>query len=173
MKGLLARRPEFALQIEGLERLQQSALHCEEGGRRAGRRTGLDVDALDVGAGGLSGDAQRLGDLTTGRTAGDQCKHLELPRSESGRSGSSFAMALPCGGQHRVDRASRRPARTSPLRSAVACLGRDAPDPGEGGHVVQSAALVVLKTNVVAETSGDEPRPQHVLHRLAQSQVHG
>src|SRR6267378_3983025 len=77
-KGLLARRPEFALQIQRLERLQQSALHCEEGGRRAGRRTGLDVDALDVGAGGLSCDAQRLGDLTTGCTAGDQCQHLEL-----------------------------------------------------------------------------------------------
>jgi hypothetical protein len=39
--GRSCRRQGFALQIEGLERLQKSVLHRKEGDRRAGRRTGL------------------------------------------------------------------------------------------------------------------------------------
>src|SRR5487761_201620 len=41
-------RRGFALQIEGLERVQESVLHGKEGGSRAGRRAGLGVDALNV-----------------------------------------------------------------------------------------------------------------------------
>ncbi len=50
---------------------------------------------------------------------------------------------------------------------------RDAADPRERSHVVQGAALVALETDVFAETSGDEPRAQDVLHGLPQAKVHG
>ena len=60
---------------------------------------------------------------------------------------------------------------TKPGRD-LGCI-RDAADPSEGGHVVQRTALAPLETHVVAETRGDKPRSQDVLHRLAQPQVHG
>ena len=46
-KDRSGRRRAFALQIEGLERLQKSVLHGKKGGCRAGGRARLDVDALD------------------------------------------------------------------------------------------------------------------------------
>ena len=79
MKLCSGRRREFTLQIEGLERLQKSVLHGKEGGCRAGGRAGLDVDALDVSAGRLGGDAQRLRHLAIGRAAGNEDQDLELP----------------------------------------------------------------------------------------------
>src|SRR5260370_24238904 len=60
------------------------------------------MGALGVGYGGLGGNTQRLGDLAIGRSAGDEDQHLELPRSESGRSGLSFARALSRAGQDGV-----------------------------------------------------------------------
>ena len=42
-------------------------------------------------------------------------------------------------------------------------------------HVATAAvsALLRVEAEVVAETSGDQPRPQNVLHGLAQAQVQG
>ena len=104
MKLSSGRRRGFTLQIEGLERLQKSVLHGKEGGCRAGGCAGLDVDALDMSAGRLGADAQRMGDLAIGGAAGDEDQDLELPGRESGWSGSSLALALPGGRKDGVNR---------------------------------------------------------------------
>ena len=45
--------------------------------------------------------------------------------------------------------------------------------PGQGCRVVQRATVVGLDTEVTAQTTGDDPRPEHVLHGLPQPQVRG
>src|SRR5215475_2298527 len=63
-------RPGFSLQIglqiDRAEGVQQAVLHREQGGGRAGRGSGLGVDALDMGLGGLGRDAQLPGHLPGG-----------------------------------------------------------------------------------------------------------
>jgi hypothetical protein len=58
--GVPPRRPEFSLQIERLEGVQEAVLHREQRGRWPRGRADLGVDPLDVGSGSLRTDAQRL-----------------------------------------------------------------------------------------------------------------
>ena len=55
----------------------------------------------------------------------------------------------------------------------VATSGRvgHAAHPGQHRHVVERRGGLVLDAHVLAETGGDRPRPQHVLHRLTQPEV--
>ena len=47
----------------------------------------------------------------------------------------------------------------------------DAADPGEQRDVVERRAFGLGEADPVAEPGGDAPRAQHVLHRLAQTEV--
>src|SRR2546430_14235823 len=91
-------RPEFPLQIDRFEGVEQAVLHGKQRGGRSGRRAGLGIDALDVGLGRLGGDGEMPGDLARRRATGDECEHLDLPWGQTGRSGAPLAVALAAGG---------------------------------------------------------------------------
>src|SRR4029079_2745594 len=79
------RRPAFSLQTQRIEGVQQAVLHGEQRGRRTRGRADLRVDALDVSAGRLGGDAQRARHLLDRCAAGDPGEDLDLARGETGR----------------------------------------------------------------------------------------
>jgi hypothetical protein len=60
---------------------------------------------------------------------------------------------------------------TEPRRH-LGCV-RHTSHPGERGDVVQGAAVIRRDTDEVAQARRNEPRPQHVLHGLAETEVGG
>ena len=104
------RRRGFPPQIERFEAVEQAVLEGEPRGRRPRGRTGLGVDALDVGLGRLGGDGQSLSGLAGRRAPGDEGQDLDLPPGQPGRSRAPLARVLAGGRQHGSHRVGVEPA---------------------------------------------------------------
>ena len=119
-----AGRPEFALQSDGRERVEQPVLDSEQRGGRPRRGPRLGVDALDVGARRLGPDPQRPGHLpgryTLVRSAPAPPLHAAPARREPARLATAPRAAAAASTASTATAASR-PARTSRDSSWAAC----------------------------------------------------